>query len=54
MSEHAVLLCQHYGVEADYRLAHAGRLPVTSECQNCGHTIEQDVRSRYLADLKQE
>jgi len=53
MSEHAVLLCQHCGEEADHRLAYAGRLLVTSECQNCGHTIERDVRSRYLADLKQ-
>jgi hypothetical protein len=52
-SEHAVLLCQNCGEEADHLLAYAGRLLVVTECQRCGHTIERDVRTRYLADLRQ-
>jgi hypothetical protein len=51
--EHAVLLCQSCGEEADHRLSYAGRLLVVTECQRCGHTIERDVRGRYLADLRQ-
>lgn len=51
--EHAVLLCQNCGEETDHHLAYAGRLLVLTECQHCGHTIERDVRSRYLADLRQ-
>jgi len=52
-SEHAVLLCQNCGEETDHRLAYAGRLLVVTECEHCGHTIERDVRARYLADLRQ-
>jgi hypothetical protein len=51
--ENAVLLCRNCGEETGHRLAYAGRILVISECQNCGHTIERDVRSRYLADLRQ-
>ena len=51
--ENAVLLCQSCGEETDHRLAYAGRLLVVTECGHCGHTIERDVRARYLADLKQ-
>jgi predicted RNA-binding Zn-ribbon protein involved in translation (DUF1610 family) len=53
MSEKAVLSCQSCGEETDHRLAYAGRLLVVTECQQCGHTIERDVRHRYLADLRQ-
>lgn len=53
MSEHAVLLCQNCGEETDHCLAYAGRLLVVTECRHCGHTIERDVRGRYLADLRQ-
>lgn len=52
-SEHAVLLCRNCGEETDHRLSYAGRLLVVTECETCGHTIERDVRTRYLADLRQ-
>lgn len=51
--ERAVLLCQNCGAETDHELAYAGRLLVATECRDCGHTTERDVRRRYLADLRQ-
>jgi hypothetical protein len=51
--ERAVLLCPACGEESDHNLAYAGRLLVTTECLHCGHTVERDVRARYLADLRQ-
>jgi uncharacterized Zn finger protein len=53
MSENAILLCPNCGEETTHRLAYAGRLLVRSECRHCGHTMQRDVRSRYLADLRQ-
>ncbi|WP_243658879.1 hypothetical protein [Tamaricihabitans halophyticus] len=35
-----------------HELAYAGRLLVSSTCQECGHTIERDVRDQYVADLR--
>lgn len=53
MIEIVILSCHNCGEETDHHLAYAGRLFVASECQHCGHVIERDVRSRYLADLRQ-
>lgn len=51
--ELTVLLCPACGEESNHNLAYAGRLLVSSECLHCGHTVERDVRARYLADLRQ-
>jgi PHP family Zn ribbon phosphoesterase len=51
--EHAALACPRCGLETQHELAYAGRLLVVTTCTRCGHTIERDVRARYLADLRQ-
>lgn len=50
--EQVTLTCQRCGANATHELAYAGRLLVSSTCTACGHTIERDVRDRYVADLR--
>ncbi|MQA10614.1 MAG: hypothetical protein GEU98_19085 [Pseudonocardiaceae bacterium] len=50
--EQVTLTCQRCGADSTHELAYAGRLLVTSTCTECGHTIERDVRDRYVADLR--
>ena len=47
------LACPRCGLETQHELAYAGRLLVVTTCTRCGHTIERDVRARYVADLLQ-
>jgi hypothetical protein len=51
--EHATLLCESCGQQTSHRLSYAGRLLVVTECERCHHTVERDIRRRYLADLRQ-
>lgn len=51
--EHSGLFCSHCGKETRHELAYAGRMLVKSTCTNCGFSIGRDLRSRYVADLRQ-
>ncbi|MEU6643841.1 hypothetical protein ABZ863_14985 [Saccharomonospora sp. NPDC046836] len=50
--EHAMLVCHDCGQETRHELAYAGRLLVVTTCTRCGNSIERDVRSQYLRDLR--
>jgi hypothetical protein len=53
MIEHGTLACPRCGQETRHELAYAGRLLVVTTCTRCEHSIERDVRARYVADLRQ-
>lgn len=53
--ETAVLRCSNCGLEVDHTLRYAGRLLVSSVCDNCGyswHHVEPDLRAAYVHDLE--
>jgi len=53
--ETAVLRCSNCGLEVEHTMRYAGRLLVSSMCDNCGftwHHEESDLRTAYVHDLE--
>ncbi|MGC7095322.1 hypothetical protein ACPZ19_11695 [Amycolatopsis lurida] len=51
--EHVALTCPRCHTETRHDVVYAGRLVVAVTCTECGESLERDIRSLYLADLRQ-